>query len=249
MTTPTDLIAQAEAVMDGVTPGPWFALADAEVSVIEIESASGQRVIFSRLPLGMGEKGQIANARFIAWCRAGVPALIARIRELEGERERARHDAGAFVQSGLDWKARAEAAEAKLAEVTASNAEWTEFCVKVAQDEMRATVATLTAQVEAMRRAADPAEAFDKADWFWRTMDPDDCGDSPQEAINRAMVGRFCVCEIASSYSGPTRYGFIAPVLDPDSDEEEFVHFATQQEAIDAAKARAALTTENQTNG
>lgn len=86
--------------------------------------------------------------------------------------------------------------------------------------------------------------AFDRADWFWRTMDPDDCGDSPEEAINRAMVGRFCVCEIASSYSGPTRYGFIAPVLDPESDEEEFVHFATQQEAIDAAKARAALATD-----
>lgn len=86
----------------------------------------------------------------------------------------------------------------------------------------------------------DPAKAFDKADWFWRTMDPDDCGDSPEEAINRAMVGHFCVCEIASSYSGPTRYGFIAPVLDPDSDDEEFVHFATQDEAIAAAKARSA---------
>lgn len=88
--------------------------------------------------------------------------------------------------------------------------------------------------------AQDDAAAFDKADWFWRTMDPDDCGDSPEEAINRAMVGQFCVCEIASSYRGPTRYGFIAPVLDPESDDEEFVHFATQQEAVDAAKARRA---------
>lgn len=90
--------------------------------------------------------------------------------------------------------------------------------------------------------AIDPAEAFKNADWFWRTMDPDDCGETPEEAINRAMVGRFCVCEIASSYAGPTRYGFIAPVLDPESDDEEFVHFATQQEAIDAAKTRAAIT-------
>lgn len=86
----------------------------------------------------------------------------------------------------------------------------------------------------------DPASAFNHADWFWRAMDPDDCGDSPEEAINRAMVGRFCVCEIASSYAGPTRYGFIAPVLDPESDDEEFIHFATQQEAIEEAKRRAA---------
>ena len=46
--------------------------------------------------------------------------------------------------------------EAKLAEVTASNAKWTDLCVKIAQDEMRATVATLTAQVEAMRGALEP---------------------------------------------------------------------------------------------
>lgn len=88
--------------------------------------------------------------------------------------------------------------------------------------------------------AQDDASAFDRADWFWRTMDPDDCGDNPAEAINRAMVGQFCVCEIASGYNGPTRYGFVAPVLDPESDDEEFIHFATQQEAIDAIAARRA---------
>ena len=89
--------------------------------------------------------------------------------------------------------------------------------------------------------ATDDATAFERADWFWRTMDPDDCGDSPEEAINRAMVGRFCVCEIASSYKGPTRYGFIAPVADPESDDEEFVHFATHPEAIDEARSRALI--------
>ena len=87
----------------------------------------------------------------------------------------------------------------------------------------------------------DEATKFDRADWYWRTMDPDDCGDSPEEAINRAMVGQFCVCEIASSYNGPIRYGFIAPVLEVDSDDEEFLHFATQDEAVAAAKTRAAL--------
>ena len=65
--------------------------------------------------------------------------------------------------------------------------------------------------------------------------------DSAEEAISRAMVGQFCVCEIASSFAGPTRYGFIAPVSDPESDDEEFIHFATQDEAINEAKRRIAL--------
>ncbi|MDB6178961.1 hypothetical protein PAF17_15830 [Paracoccus sp. Z330] len=95
-----------------------------------------------------------------------------------------------------------------------------------------------TPQADPVREAAD---MFDNADWFWRTMDPDDCGDSPDEAMNRAMVGQYCVCEIASSYTGPVRHGFIAPVLDPESDDDEFLHFATRQEAIDAAKDRRAL--------
>ena len=86
----------------------------------------------------------------------------------------------------------------------------------------------------------EAARVFDSADWYWRTMDPDDCGDSPEEAISRAMLGNFCICEIASSFTGPIRYGFTAPVLDADSDDEEFLHFATQQEAIDAAKERQA---------
>jgi len=87
----------------------------------------------------------------------------------------------------------------------------------------------------------DEASAFDSADWYWRTMDPDDSGESPDDAIYRGNLGQFCVCEIASSYRGPTRYGFIAPSLDPENDDEEFVHFATHEEAMVAAKSRAAL--------
>jgi hypothetical protein len=82
------------------------------------------------------------------------------------------------------------------------------------------------------------ATRFDEADFFWRTMDPDDSGDYPQDAINRAGLGPYCVAEIASSFIGPKRFGFIAPVLDIHSDEEEFLHFETQAEALEAAKAR-----------
>lgn len=132
----------------------------------------------------------------------------------------------------------------EVAALTAANA-------KLAAEQAQLWDALTEAEKEivALRTAFNPkdscpAEAFNNADWFWRTMDPEDCGDTPEEAINRSMLGRFCVCEIASSYAGPTRYGFIAPVLDPESDDEEFVHFATQQEAIEAAKARAFIAGE-----
>ena len=108
-------------------------------------------------------------------------------------------------------------------------------CLRCATDNARAALAT-----PAPDAVQEAARAFDSADWYWRTMDPDDCGDSPNEAISRAMIGNFCVCEIASSFTGPIRYGFTAPVLDADSDDEEFLHFATQQEAIDAARERSA---------
>jgi hypothetical protein len=100
------------------------------------------------------------------------------------------------------------------------------------------------AAIEALERAAEQRgrdaglRDFDSAGWYWRVMDPDDSSDNPAEVIHRSYMGQFTVCEIASSFSGPTRYGFNAPCLDPDSDGEEFLHFATQQEAIDAAKER-----------
>lgn len=58
--------------------------------------------------------------------------------------------------------------------------------------------------------------------------------------VHRAYFGQFVVCEIASSYRGPTRFGFNAPTLDPESDDEVFLHFETEAEAIDAAKDRIA---------
>lgn len=84
---------------------------------------------------------------------------------------------------------------------------------------------------------------FTKADWFWRDLDPDDSGDTPDEAINRGMVGRFTVCHIRSSFTGPDRFCFIAPVLDPESDDEECLCFETEDEAIAAARERSAILT------
>lgn len=96
----------------------------------------------------------------------------------------------------------------------------------------------IAARAELKRLRANRFPSFDGADWFWRIMDPDDSADTPAECINLSCVGLFVVCEIASSYQGPTRFGFNAPVLDPESDDEEFMHFETQEEAIAAAKVR-----------
>ena len=96
----------------------------------------------------------------------------------------------------------------------------------------------IAARAELKRLRANRFASFDGADWFWRIMDPDDSADTPTECINRSCVGLFAVCEIASSYQGPTRFGFNAPVLDPESDDEEFMHFETQEEAIAAANVR-----------
>ena len=51
---------------------------------------------------------------------------------------------------------------------------------------------------DAARVPETDADRFDRADWFWRTMDPDDNGDTPSEAISRAMIGNYCVCKIAA---------------------------------------------------
>lgn len=101
------------------------------------------------------------------------------------------------------------------------------------KDDARAALDRIKA--EAVKEAFSD---FTKADWFWRDLDPDDSGDTPDEAINRGMVGRFTVCHIRSSFTGPDRFCFIAPVLDPESDEEGCLCFATQEEAIAAAKER-----------
>lgn len=92
-------------------------------------------------------------------------------------------------------------------------------------------------KTEAVRGALSD---FAKADWFWRDLDPDDSGDTPDEAINAGMVGRFTVCLIRSAFTGPDRFCFISPVLDPESDDEECLCFRTEDEAIAAVEERLA---------
>jgi hypothetical protein len=105
-----DLIAQAEAVMEGVTPGPWETSCARWPEQIGCCPLVGRPVSAHHNMRNVAAANTDADIRFIAWCRAGVPALIARIRELEGDNAR-------FWSANLALQRSRDTAEAKLAEV------------------------------------------------------------------------------------------------------------------------------------
>jgi len=72
---PADL-AEAGKVLEGVTPGPWRV---GPVDDCRVEDANGNEVAQIDGDYNQPETWPLmeANARFIAWCREGVPALLA----------------------------------------------------------------------------------------------------------------------------------------------------------------------------
>jgi hypothetical protein len=145
-----DIIAQAEAALDGVTDGPWTAMLHDDGMMAEI-------VRFGSDFTTIADAYEDADARFIAWTRAGVPALIARVRELEGGRDKADTFAKALTEAArglvcdvLDATTRAEAAEAKLATCEKYRDAYAE-CDRIGTQAVR----DLEAKVEAMRGALE----------------------------------------------------------------------------------------------
>ncbi len=119
----TDLCEQAEKALKGVTDGPWENGIDTVILPPE-----GPAVAL--MGIHCPPNTRAANARFIAFTRAWVPAAAAAIRELEAARDKnwseylSERDARmASNMREATWQARAEAAEAKVArlegEVTA----------------------------------------------------------------------------------------------------------------------------------
>lgn len=72
-------------------------------------------------------------------------------------------------------------------------------------------------------------------DWWYRDLDPDECGYSPHEALRWTRDYR--VDMLHSSYRGPTKFAFRAPVIG-DPDEDEVLLFDTEAEALAAAEER-----------
>ncbi len=125
MTDAIDLSPEAVAKMlEGVTPGPWESRQDEDAAWAILHDGAFVTYAF---PTECGAGGDTeANARFIAWAREAVPALASRLAEVEAqlaEWQASQH----YRYIGRDGKpvlardleARAEAAEAKLAEVEA----------------------------------------------------------------------------------------------------------------------------------
>jgi hypothetical protein len=109
MTDEIDLTPEAVvAMMEGVTPGPWrFVPQGAKTSITDEE--------YDVLFRAAGTCAPYYDARFIAWAREAVPALSARLAEVEGERDN-------YVSVSAEWCSmmdkKLKAAEAQLAQAT-----------------------------------------------------------------------------------------------------------------------------------
>lgn len=119
MTDHTDLIRAGREALEGVSMGPWhyergdlhhvchpMTTCDA-TTICNIDKAFGQE----------------ANARFIAWSRAGVPALIDALEAVTRERDAEagwvvtiRDERDTAIRQRNAWQDRAEAADAALKE-------------------------------------------------------------------------------------------------------------------------------------
>lgn len=97
------------ALMDGVTPGPWEAVAAGQAD--DLNEVVAYKPTFSSIADAEG-----ANARFIAAARDLVPALAARLAEVEAERDQIIEAKTNWNVRANDMEARAEAAEAALKE-------------------------------------------------------------------------------------------------------------------------------------
>lgn len=109
---------RAGEVLRDVTPGPWEADISEDGAWTMDAFDGNTRILCSRAPWPSYAEPSKANARFIAWCREGVPALIATVTAQAAGIEALMNGAGAASQVALDYIARAEAAETALAAMT-----------------------------------------------------------------------------------------------------------------------------------
>src|SRR5438552_11651491 len=78
-----DLIARAEVALEGVTPGPWAVSSWDRKTILSGKWASDEGPPDERGEFTAFHASKDEDARFIAVSRELVPALVARVRELE----------------------------------------------------------------------------------------------------------------------------------------------------------------------
>lgn len=96
----TALITRAENTLQGVTEGPWIAeySGDQGNCVIPHDAQSTREAVCTtRL------YHQVADARFIAWARTGVPELTAALKAERAENERLRSALQKAQNPGAEW--------------------------------------------------------------------------------------------------------------------------------------------------
>jgi hypothetical protein len=128
--------ATVTAMLDGVTPGPWISEANG------VYAFDGIRLVAS-LKEHIGGRDWPTTERdrnFIAWARDAVPALaaerkaaIARIADLEAKLDRSHTAFLRGMREKADAIARAEAAEARLAELEAAAEQMAEALREIAK--------------------------------------------------------------------------------------------------------------------
>lgn len=144
VTLPDDVakvVEEAGKVLEGVTPGPWRLSSLADYTPHSIQASygciNGLSAWFTLAHINVPDESEVgmtdgafspevadANARFIAWCREGVPALTATITAQAAQIERLRQamtDADNDVI--LAHQAR-EAAETALSAMTKERDTW-----------------------------------------------------------------------------------------------------------------------------
>ena len=183
---PADL-AEAGNVLEGVTPGPWCVPGQPDKICAEGYTKNGfaRTIATVATPSWMGSAEPWANARFIAWCREGVPALLARIaaqeaqiKGLEAENKNRIGDLMKLSHQMSEWKAsqhyryigadgqpvlardleaRAEAAETALAAERAKTAKLVEALEHEVKRSRRHLAASTLAALEDTRAAITEA--------------------------------------------------------------------------------------------
>lgn len=101
--------------------------------------------------------------------------------------------------------------------------------LKLAENHERRVTELLASNNELLERARKAEAGHGTPDWFYCTIDPDECGDSAYEAMH-GYRDRLTPVELGTSYHGGPVWGVMYP-SDKD-DGEEAATFDTYEEAL-----------------
>jgi hypothetical protein len=99
-TRPADITTEARRLAEAATPGPWGVAGPADTSSGNYEVFTDNGGLVAEVNVEKEPNGGEPNARLIAWCRTGVPALLERIASLEATNAKLAAFAGTVPSKG-----------------------------------------------------------------------------------------------------------------------------------------------------